>query len=57
MQKKTRDHKKRLVWIVTDSGKDYCQLIDTNKKHSDGTPIHQIKWCEDVFGVVVEVAV
>jgi hypothetical protein len=34
---------------VTDKGKAYCQVIDTNKKHTDGAPIQQVKWCEDVI--------
>jgi len=43
-QTSTRDHKNKLIWIVTDKGKKYCQMIDTHKKHSDGTPVLQIKW-------------
>lgn len=43
-QTATRNHKNRLTWLVTDLGKQYAQLLDTNKKHSDGTPIMQIKW-------------
>jgi hypothetical protein len=48
MQEPVRDHKNRLSWSVTDKGKPYCQVIDTNKKHTDGAPIQQVKWCEDV---------
>jgi len=54
MQTSCRDHKKRLVWAVTDAGKEFCQLLDTQKKHKDGTPIHQIKWCDDVLGLFRE---
>lgn len=43
-QTSTRNHKNRLTWLVTDLGKQYAQLLDTNKKHSDGTPVMQIKW-------------
>lgn len=56
MQTAARDHKKRLVWVVTDAGKQYCQLLDINKKHSDGTPIHRIMWCEGVLDALQEVA-
>jgi hypothetical protein len=49
MQEPVRDHKNRLSWSVTDKGKAYCQVIDTNKKHTDGAPIQQVKWCEDVI--------
>lgn len=52
MQTATRDHKKRIVWVVTENGKAYCQLLDTAKKHSDGTPIMQIKWAESVLKLV-----
>lgn len=52
MQVANRDHKKRLIWQVTEAGKQYCQLLDTNKKHSDGTPIHQVMWCDDVLDVL-----
>lgn len=56
LQTANRDHKKRLIWQVTDAGKPYCELIDTNKRSSDGTPIQQIKWCDDVLGFFQEVA-
>jgi len=48
----TRDHKERIVWVVTESGMDYCQLLDTNKRHHDGTPIMQIKWAKSVGGLI-----
>ena len=50
-----RGHKNRLVWEVTEKGKQHSQLIDTNKRHSDGSPIHQIKWASDVMDAVVGV--
>lgn len=31
-------------WAPTESGMEYCQVLDVGKKHSDGTPIQQIKW-------------
>ena len=43
-QKETRDHKNRLVWIVTESGQPFSRLFDTGKKKSDGTPVQQVKW-------------
>ena len=33
---------------LTDKGKEYGIYLDTGKKHSDGTPIQQIKWKESV---------
>jgi phage anti-repressor protein len=52
LQTHDRDHKNRIVWKVTEKGKAYCQVIDTNKKHSDGSPVQQIKWSEKVFKVI-----
>ncbi len=43
-QKKVADY-----WEVTDSGKSYAVYLDTNKRHSDGTPIRQLKWTSDVI--------
>ena len=47
-QEETRGQKNRLVWVVNDEGKKYCQLLDTGKKHNDA-PIMQIKWKSDVL--------
>lgn len=41
-------------WVVTADGKKYCQVLDTNKKYVNGTPIQQIKWCEDVLPIVTK---
>ena len=35
-------------WRLTDKGKEYGTYLDTGKKHSDGTPVQQIKWKESV---------
>lgn len=32
---------------LTDKGKQCGQYLDTGKKHSDGTPVYQIKWYKD----------
>ena len=45
-QKETRDHKKRLKWVVTETGKQHSRLFDTGKFKSDGTPVQQVKWSE-----------
>lgn len=37
------------VWVVTELGSSYCELLDVGKKHSDGTPIKQVKWYESVL--------
>ena len=48
-QKETRDHKKRLKWIVTETGKQHSRLFDTGKFKSDGTPVQQVKWSESAI--------
>jgi hypothetical protein len=35
-------------WQATDAGAEYAVLLDTGKKHSDGTPVQQLKWLESV---------
>lgn len=43
-QKGYRDYKNNLKWEVTGKGKAYSEVLDTGKRHSDGTPVKQIKW-------------
>ena len=43
------DQKKRISYVVTDTGKPFCQLVDTGKKHADGSPVTQVKWSMDVL--------
>lgn len=33
-------------WNATERGREFSVLLDANKKHSDGTPIQQLKWTE-----------
>ena len=51
LQKETRNHKKALVWVVTDKGKDFSRMFDTKKQHTDGSPIMQVKWAESVLSI------
>ena len=49
-QKSGRDHTGRLIWIVTEKGKPYCQMIDIGKKRNpNGAPVLQVKWTEDIL--------
>lgn len=41
-----------MVWTPTDKGRPYAVLLDTAKKHSDGTPVIQVKWKESIMSVV-----
>lgn len=36
-------------WIPTDSGMKHCRIFDTGKRHSNGTPVQQLKWSRDVL--------
>lgn len=44
--------KKNDAWCATESGKKHSLLMDAGKKHSDGTPIQQLKWKESVLSYV-----
>lgn len=37
------------IWVVTPKGKKLCEMLDTGKKHSDGTPVKQVKWYQSVM--------
>ena len=36
-------------WEATEQGKPYAIYLDTSKKHSDGTPVKQLKWYTTVL--------
>ena len=36
-------------WELTDQGKEFGKYFDTGKKHSDGTPVQQIKWKKKII--------
>ena len=37
------------IWIPTQKGKPFATLLDTGKRHSDGTMVQQLKWRESVL--------
>ncbi|MDV3515167.1 KilA-N domain-containing protein [Stenotrophomonas sp. C1657] len=45
-------------WVPTEKGRPHTVLMDTGKRHGDGTPIQQLRWLETVLDVmsVTEVA-
>ena len=43
-QREVRNHKNHLSYEVTSAGKQYSQLIDSGRKHNNGSMITQIKW-------------
>lgn len=52
-QQSYRDHKNRIKWRLLpnaqENGNEYAIYEDTEKKHSDGTPVLQIKWFEKII--------
>lgn len=40
------------VWEPTEKAYGMYELLDTNKRHSDGTPIKQLKWYSSIVEVV-----
>lgn len=39
-----RDHKNKKQYKLTKQGEPMAEVMDTGKKHRDGTPVKQIKW-------------
>jgi hypothetical protein len=35
-------------WLPTGKAKSFSELMDTSKKHSDGTPVKQLKWYQSI---------
>lgn len=35
-------------WLPTEKGKSFSEVLDTGKKHSDGTPVKQLKWYQSI---------
>ena len=52
LQESFRDAKNKKCWKPTEKGKPFTVLKDTNKKHSDGTPIQQMMWLESVIPIL-----
>lgn len=36
------------LWLMTEKGKSFGELMDTGKKHSNGTPVKQLKWYQSI---------
>ena len=39
-------------WVPTEQARHLCEWLDTNKRHSDGTPVKQLKWFSSVVAVL-----
>ncbi len=47
-------HKICGMWEAIGDGEKYSVMLDTNKRHSDGTPVRQLKWQTDIIDVLHE---
>ena len=41
------------VWAATEKGAPHCEVIDTSKRHNDGSMIKQIKWYASVLDQIM----
>ncbi|MCT8506163.1 Bro-N domain-containing protein [Chromohalobacter moromii] len=56
-QRQERDGKGKAYWLMTERGREAGgRMMDTGKKHGDGTPVQQLKWPESVADVLAEEA-
>lgn len=53
LQEKGLQEKVADQWVATEKGRVFSELLDTGKKHSDGTPIKQLKWFQSVLNILV----
>ncbi|WP_279358198.1 BRO-N domain-containing protein [Methylobacterium indicum] len=53
-QEGRRDAKDRPYWVPTAAGERFAVFLDTGKKHSDGTPVRQLKWSADIVAALRE---
>jgi phage regulator Rha-like protein len=49
LQDKGYQEKLGAAWSPTEKGKPYALFLDTGKKHSDGTPVTQLKWLSSII--------
>ncbi len=40
------------LWEPTKLGEKFAVMLDTNKKHSDGTPVRSLKWNSGIISVI-----
>lgn len=48
--------KKGEHWTPLEPAKEFCRILDTGKRHGDGTMVQQIKWAENVLALIKPVA-
>ena len=48
--------KKGEVWVPLTAAEDFCRVMDTGKRHGDGTMVQQLKWAENVLAILQQAA-
>ena len=48
--------KKGEHWVPLPAAEGFCRIMDTGKRHGDGTMIQQIKWAENVLTLIEKAA-
>lgn len=48
--------KKGEHWVPLTTAEGFCRIMDTGKRHGDGTMIQQIKWADNVLALVEKAA-
>lgn len=43
-------------WTPLPAAEGFCRIMDTGKRHGDGTMIQQVKWADGVLGLVQQAA-
>lgn len=48
--------KKGEHWVPLTTAEAFCRIMDTGKRHGDGTMIQQIKWADNVLAILQQAA-
>jgi hypothetical protein len=48
--------KKGEHWVPLTTAEGFCRIMDTGKRHGDGTMIQQVKWADNVLALVEKAA-
>jgi len=48
--------KKGEIWVPLTAAEGFCRILDTGKRHGDGTMVQQLKWAENVLTLIQQAA-
>lgn len=48
--------KKGKIWVPLTAAEGFCRILDTGKRHGDGTMVQQLKWAENVLTLIQQAA-